>query len=141
MPVKAVIENHVFNLLDKMLLKGRRSLELALNVLVRWYTQGQKYRAPISWYKVTVSAEDVPRAVSAIIQYEFCALFNAAGDPENAAMFSTQVLNTGAELYFSPGARRIAKSLLKQYGGVPCEKPSCAIYLMVGHPAAKVKLI
>ena len=89
---------------------------------------------------MTVSAEDVTRAVSAIIQYEFCAIFNAAGDPENAAMFSTQVLNVGAELYFSPGAHRIARSLLKQHGGVPCEKPSGAIYLMVGHPITKEKL-
>ena len=98
---------------------------------MRWW------RVSASWYRVTILAEDVNRALSAIIQFEFADLFNAAGAPEDAAMFSSQPLDTGLELYFSPGAYRIAKSLIKRYHGVPCEKPSGNIHLMVGCQKAK----
>jgi hypothetical protein len=119
-----------------MILKSRPPLELALNMFTGDWTQKNRQ----SWYSVTASAEDAARARNAIIQYEFCEIFNAAGDPKDAAMFSSQVLTDGAQLYFSPGAGRIAKSLLERYGGVPCKKPSFKVYLMVGHSAEKEKL-
>jgi len=95
----------------------------------------------MSWYKVKLSAEEVASGKHQNLQDEFDILFLANGGPQDAAMFSDRLSNSELEVYFSPGARRLAKALIAKYSGVPCENPSGKKpALLVGHANAAGKL-
>ena len=86
------------------------------------------------WFKITISPDNKNTGLSAEIQNEFDALFVKANSPKDAALYSKRPSPDKTELYFSPGASSFAYSLVANYGGIACEKPSGKILLVVGHP-------
>lgn len=74
------------------------------------------------WRKVSVDTGELEEWSRIHTQFE--QLFVAAGAPSDAGMFiRTEPGMPHVELLFSPGAYRIARSLVEANRGVPCEKP------------------
>ena len=86
----------------------------------------------MAWYKVTLTDDDIRARKHLSLQDKFGALFLANKTPKDAAMFCNRA-GIGNHFYFSPGAARIANSLIAQYGGVECPTPKAAdLSLLVG---------
>src|SRR5258708_5813860 len=79
----------------------------------------------MSWYKVTLPSEESGLAGKAeTLQNAFADLWSANKGPKDAAMFSQNSENLkDIFCYFSPGAMRIARTLIESYGAVPCPAP------------------
>ena len=77
----------------------------------------------MSWYKVTLSNEDIAAFKHMALQERFIELFVANGGPRDAGMFDSPEIGVH-EYYFSPGATRIALALIASYGGVECSSPA-----------------
>jgi hypothetical protein len=87
-----------------------------------------------SWYKVTLSDEDVLAGKRFSLQEAFEDLFMANGIPADAAIFTTSIVVSPQLFLFSPGAARIAKVLIEAYSGIECAAPMAAgLALLVGH--------
>ena len=87
-----------------------------------------------SWYKVTLSGEDVLAGKRFSLQEAFEDLFMANGIPADAAIFTTSVVVSPQLFFFSPGAARIAKVLIEAYSGFECAAPMAAdLALLIGH--------
>jgi len=90
--------------------------------------------ATMSWYRIPVSAEQAACGVHIRVQTAFEKLWLAALRPKDAAMFSCGSAGRAFELYFSPGARRIAHALVESSGGIASEAPpKDDTALLVGH--------
>ena len=76
-----------------------------------------------SWYVVTLSQTDVSAMKNMSLQMSFQLLFMANHAPKNAGMFTDIETRFPAAFYFSPGAVRIAETLIGSYSGKPCEAP------------------
>jgi hypothetical protein len=96
-----------------------------------------------SWFKVTVPFEEAGVAGTAKkLQDAFYVLFVMNGSPPNAAIFGLRSDNQYHYcVYFSPGAARIAGSVIEHYSGVPCERPPRNAALLVGHAGARESLL
>ena len=96
----------------------------------------------MEWYKIVLRADDETSDKAEQIQDEFEQLFLVAREPKDAAMFCGG-FNRKNEytLYFSPGAVRIAQTLMTTLSGVPCNLPPKDVSLLVGHPSSQKELI
>jgi hypothetical protein len=87
-----------------------------------------------SWYRVTLSDEDVIARRHMELQQAFETIFLAHRWPSDAAMFSG-IDTLTHDFYFSPSAVRMAKDILKHYSATPCPPPAPSdIVLLVGTP-------
>lgn len=95
----------------------------------------------MSWYKVKMSVDDVTSNKHAQLQEAFEACFYATLSPRDAALFHSTSIHQDLTLYFSPGAVRVAQSLIARYGGIPCEAPPASTGLLVGRDNARERLL
>lgn len=77
-----------------------------------------------SWYKVSLSQEDLIAGKHLVLLQEVRALFMAYRDHKDAAVFTNTNPSFSAYYFFSPEAARIAKSVVERYAGMPCDAPS-----------------
>jgi hypothetical protein len=90
------------------------------------------------WYRIPISAEQAAGGVHIRVQSAFEKLWTSASGPKDAAMFSCGRPGRAFELYFSPGADRIAHALIESSGGIASEAPSKDdTKLVVGHAGAR----
>jgi hypothetical protein len=84
---------------------------------------------------VTLSDADIRARKHIALQNEFEVLFFLNQWPKDAAMFDKRDSTLGEhDFYFSPGAARIAKALIKSYAGGKCPAPDDAsLELLVGY--------
>ena len=77
-----------------------------------------------SWYKVTLSQEQVAGMKHISLQSAFAKIFFSSGSPKDAAMLTNpEPPYFPAVFYFSPGASSIAEDLIKSYSGIECNAP------------------
>jgi len=76
----------------------------------------------------------------AAVEDEFAALFDAAGAPPDAALFSERLERDRVRLYFSPEAVRIATRVLRNRCAVACAKPTQADEVLVSSGDAAMLL-
>jgi hypothetical protein len=79
----------------------------------------------MSWYKVTLPLKDCGiNGRGRELQDAFMAIFMTYAGPLDAAMFSERSEDfEEVFFYFSPGAARIATTLIESYKAVPCPAP------------------
>ncbi|MES2463626.1 MAG: hypothetical protein V4671_23880 [Armatimonadota bacterium] len=88
----------------------------------------------MTWYKIHLSHDEVLDDAQPPIQKEYEQIHITAGNPSDAALFSSVADTEGTDLYFSPGAVSIATALLLEFEAQPCEKPASQITgILVGH--------
>ena len=90
-----------------------------------------------SWYSVSLGDGMMAASPSAEIEASFLQAFNAAGKPNDMAVFtrleSEGRLHCEMLAYFSPAAKNIAAS----FEALPCEKPvHTGLGLLAGDPLA-----
>jgi hypothetical protein len=74
------------------------------------------------WCEVTLRGKDsVAERESILRQFEIISAVK--GNPKDAGVFMKVSEAGDLTLYFSPGAHRIAKSLIHCYDGLPCPPP------------------
>ena len=88
-----------------------------------------------SWYSLTLGDGMWAPTLSAQIEKEFLAAFDAAGKPADMAVFTRNEsegrLHCEVIAYFSPAAQAIAEA----FDAEPCEKPSrTGLGLLTGDP-------
>ena len=94
------------------------------------------------WYKVCLSLDDVTGGLEFKIQDEFKAVFMASSGPRDAALFSGMLDDGGIEMFFSPEASQIGKTLIDKYQGKECEKPAVGkLALLIGHDDARSRFL
>ena len=72
------------------------------------------------------------------VQAAFEKVWVSASEPKNTAMFSCGRPGGAFELYFSPGADRIAHALIESSGGIASEAPpKDDTALLVGHAGTR----
>jgi hypothetical protein len=87
-----------------------------------------------SWYKVSLSEDDISNGKDLLLRDTFETLFAVNHAPADAALFTTNREGVAYPYFFSPGAARIASSLIARYGGVKCSPPAAAdVMLLVGN--------
>jgi len=90
----------------------------------------------MSWYKITLSHEDIAAQKHRALQSSFTELFLASGGPKGAGMFSNPEIGIH-EYYFSPVAAELAEVLIAGYSGVPCDAPTRSeAHPLVSHTGA-----
>lgn len=96
----------------------------------------------MTWHKIELSADDVIAGKEIEIVKVFTQAFVAASGPtKDAAMFTTRLNSPGATIYLSPGAVRIAQTLIANYSGVPCDCPPKSVGLLIGEDNAGNELL
>ncbi len=95
----------------------------------------------MQWHKVTFTLNDIGSGKAVQLQDSFTQLWTDKSAPKDAALFSSRFDGKKSILYFSPGAVRVAHSLVESYAGVPCETPPRNSVFLVGHQDAKAKLL
>jgi hypothetical protein len=85
-------------------------------------TRRNWYRICMTWYKVTLSPADISAGKPDELVDEFRLLFGSLGNPHGAGLFDGNGMHM-YEYYFSPGAARIAMSIINRYRGVECAAP------------------
>jgi hypothetical protein len=75
------------------------------------------------WYRVTLNHQDIAGRKHIAMQRAFEAVFAATGAPKDAGLYKRDKSQV-YEYYFSPGAAKIAKSLIVSYSGVECAAPA-----------------
>jgi hypothetical protein len=88
----------------------------------------------MSWYKVAMTSRDITARRDDHLEDTFKQVLTEARFPQDAALFSND-FPPGEDLiyFFSPGAVRIAESLISLYSGVPCEGPPKYSLFIHGH--------
>lgn len=90
--------------------------------------------APMPWFKITLTDNDILSLKGMELQEEFARLFAAAGAPQGTALFSAHEGGLH-EYYFSPSAAAIARAMIRRYAGVECPAPAeSSVSLLVGSP-------
>ncbi len=96
----------------------------------------------MSWYKVTLTAQQSAEGVMGEIQDLFLELFTVARGPQNMALFAERQPAQDSVLYFSPGSYQYVSILISRYSGSTCEAPDRSdVVLLVGHENAKGLLL
>jgi hypothetical protein len=91
----------------------------------------------LSWYKVTLSTDDVIAMKHMTMMNEFRDLFMVNHHPKDAAMFSNTYIADGNHFYFSPGATLFSMNLISRWGGATCSTPDpLGLSLLVGNSDA-----
>jgi hypothetical protein len=85
-----------------------------------------KRGSPRAWYKVTLSSDDLIFGRGLILQEEFTALYTRSRGSRKKAVMLTAAnhVPSGNPYYFSPGAVRIARSVILRWGGKECPAPT-----------------
>lgn len=94
----------------------------------------------MSWFKVTLTHNQVSAGEMLKIPEEFQDLYIASGMPQNMALFcSAEPISPDelAILYFSPASATIASALISKYSGVPCEAPKGELPWLAGDKGAR----
>ena len=88
----------------------------------------------MTWYRLSLSAEDVAAGKITPIKDAFTAAFRAAGGPRAMALFQKGKDEGGVELFFTPDCGSFASELLAGVGAAPCPGPALVgLELLVGH--------
>ncbi len=96
----------------------------------------------MSWHKIALTNDQVVAGEHMRLQDAFEAIFMATLAQRDAAMFGRSLKAGGDELYFSPAASKVAESLIRSGGGVPCAPPpKDGTDLLVGHAGAHDALL
>src|SRR5438105_3206132 len=96
----------------------------------------------MSWHKITITVDEVIRGRHVAIQQAFRRIWIAALRPIDAALFSEPLgPDGGCTLYFSPGAMRFAKFLVRSKCGVLSNPPPKHAHLIVGHTKQRTELL
>lgn len=93
----------------------------------------------VSWFKVSLTSNQVASGEINKIQHEFDNLYHAAGRPKDMALFSATLpvsKDDFAVLYFSPVSLSVATSLISKYSGTACEAPKKGFALLAGNKSA-----
>ena len=87
-----------------------------------------------TWFRITLSREQVAAGHISRIEEAVAALFAAAGSPPGAAVFGLPH-DQGEDLFFTPPAAVLAEDVLHANGGVPSAPPvdEGDVSLLVGH--------
>ena len=86
-----------------------------------------------TWYKVTLSQEDIATGKHMVLQNAFQTMFMLNQAPKDAAMFTHKETRAPYHYFFSPGAVRISSSLMDRYSGKECAAPQASeLSLVVG---------
>lgn len=95
-----------------------------------------------AWHQVYFDWDDVIDGCLDSMQQQFELLWSDAGKPDDAALFANRLVTGGRHIYFSPGASRVAATLLERYVGLRCDKPTeITPSLLVGQPQAAARLL
>ena len=78
------------------------------------------------WHKIFVSREKILAGTQMQIIFQASDIFKKAGDPADAALFTSTTPNAaqGYLMYFSPAAIALTVGLIEKHGGVPCDPPA-----------------
>lgn len=88
----------------------------------------------MSWYVVTLSAEQVAMGMASQYRDTFEKSFAGARGPRTMALFQRECDQGGVELFLTPECGEVAAELLDQWECSPCERPSLVgLQLLVGH--------
>ena len=88
------------------------------------------------WYEIELSDKDIAEGKISKIQTQFDDSFKRAGRSKSMALFIEKE-SPLKKLYFSPIAALCAGKLIKEYNGLPCEKPDKnSLTLLVGSTEA-----
>ena len=94
------------------------------------------------WHQLYFDWDDVVDGCLDSMQQQFEMLWARAGKPDDAALFANRLVTGGRHIYFSPGACRVAPTLLERYVGLRCEKPAqIKPALLVEQPRAAARLL
>ena len=77
----------------------------------------------MSWYKVSLTSQEIIAGKGIRLQDQFLAVFMANGLPKDAAMFCSRSPHEN-DYYFTPEASRIGSKLIASYGGTGCPQPA-----------------
>ena len=94
----------------------------------------------MSWYKISLTNEQVTDQEMFNIQHRFRELFMKTGGPKDMALFCSASPVSKEEfaiIYFSPSCSPVTDLIIAQYWGEPCEKPAKdVVALLMGHADA-----
>lgn len=94
------------------------------------------------WHQVTLTNDEIVSGKEFQLREAFSKLFMAAGGPQKAALFCSNLRERGDSVfYFSPSSMVFARTIVANYSGKPCDQPPKNICLLVGHANAKEELI
>jgi hypothetical protein len=90
------------------------------------YSETKRTNHAMSWYRVTLSADDLIYGRGPILKDEFMTSYiRSPGSREDAVMLTPgSRIPSGTPYYFSPGAVRIARSIILRWGGKECAGPT-----------------
>jgi hypothetical protein len=88
----------------------------------------------MSWYVLTLSAEQVATGIASQYRDTFEKVFAGAQGPRAMALFQRECNQGGVDLFLTPECGQYAADLLDQWECSPCERPSLVgLHLLVGH--------
>ena len=88
----------------------------------------------MSWYKISLDKVDLIDDKISIIRNLYETIWLANGAPKEAPLFVLKPLIGSQSIFFSPGAVKIGKILIKKYEGTQCNKPyKQDVVLLIGH--------
>ena len=91
----------------------------------------------MSWYKVTFTPREIVDGRAMQMQNAFETIFLATAGPRDAGLFSARNIMAN-EYFFSPGAARIAMSVIRTYSGAECPAPRRSeVGILVSHAGAE----
>jgi len=90
----------------------------------------------MQWHKILYPPFGSEEPFQTNIETAFSALCMAAGNPKDAALFSSFGQVGERAYYFSPACSTFCSGLYAQFGAVPCEKPTNSPGGVIGHHGA-----
>ncbi len=88
----------------------------------------------MSWYVLTLSAEQVAAGIASQNRDAFEKFFAGARGPRTMALFQRECDQGGVDLFLTPECGQYAAELLDRWKCSPCERPSLVgLQLLVGH--------
>ena len=90
----------------------------------------------MDWHKVQLTWEQQADNEMAIIYDQLNKTWQTLGSPGGVALYKSNGAAEPVTFYFSPVASKIGEFIIRNYGGVSCEKPrSSEVYFFLGHDA------
>lgn len=75
------------------------------------------------WRHVRFGPAELARGEHCYLKDSFYALYLAAGQPRDMALYLGNLNSQGADFYFNPKATHVARSLVRYYAGEACPRP------------------